>query len=1318
MNLISKKITLLVLLLLTSIKTFSQVANYPFTQSSSSYAAITGGTVFGSTTSDDEYFVDATVPLGGFVTTGVGMPIGFNFVFNGNVYDRFGISNNGWISLGQSTLTPNAIDMNTGSSYNPLSSTSSASVILQNKIAGLARDLQGQTGSELRTETIGSAPNRTLVVQFLGYQKFASTGDNFNFQIRLSETTNKVDVVYGTFTTTTSGSAQVGLRGTVITDFNNRDVSVSNAWNTSIAGALNSAIVNFNSTLTPVSGQNYQWAPPPNCSGTPNSGIASISSTTGCPNASFSLTATGLSVASGLTFQWQSAPSASGPWTNIIGATTVNYTTSTSSTIYYQLVTTCTVSALSATSSVVSYSVVNPGPCVCGGYANSAASSTADEEMYNVTFGSLNSTSSCTTIAPGIGSLQNRYSNYTGFLASPNVMQGQSVPFSLQVGTCGGNFNNSCAIYIDYNQNGSFTDPGEQAYLSTATTNGPHFETGNVNIPLTALVGTTRMRVIVNETVPASITPTNVYTWGETEDYCINIIASTNCAGSPNSGTASISTPTGCPNTAFTLNATGLTVAGGLTYQWQSAPSASGPWTNIIGATTVNYTTTATATTYYQMVTTCTISAQSATTSVVSYSVINPGPCVCNPYGQSAATSTFDEEILNVSFGTLNNPSTCTTVAPGPGSAQNLYSNYSGFLAAPSVLQGQNVPFGVTLGTCNGWYGMSLNIYIDYNQNGLFTDPGELTYSTTTAIQGNNTGNILVPPTASVGTTRMRVVAVEGSVPGPTGTYSWGETEDYCITIVTPTPCAGTPNSGFSAISTPTGCISDVFTLNASSVTVAGGISYQWQSSPSASGPWTNMPGGTSVSFTASAANTTFYQMVTTCSTSAQSATTTIVSYTPSNCYIMSNTTVTACGGTLYDSGGPNNNYQSNEDYTMTIIPSTPSASVMLTFLTFSTEPTFDFLYVYDGNSTAAPLIGTYDGNTLPPVITASNSAGILTLEFTSDGSVQYTGFSASISCFTPCAGPPAAPTATASNICAGGQSTLTATVTGTPKWYATSTSTNYIAVGNPFITPTLTSNITYYVKDSSACGISSVTAITVSVSPAQTLTAIASNTNICLGNSATLTASGVSTYTWSNNSTQSVIVVTPTTNTTYSVIGHSNLCNTNQSAVISLSVNPTPTVTLVAGATTICAGAGSISLSGSPSGGVYSGAAVNGTLLSIANPGTFTPMYSYTNSTTGCSNTATTTVIVANCTGLNNNGTNNGLVTIYPNPTNGIFVLSTSSTSNKSIEITDVTGKVVLNQTSSDEKIQINMNEKANGVYYLKLISDKTTLVFKVIKQ
>lgn len=190
----------LLIIFFMSYKTMAQVSSMTFTSTSGTYTEITGGTLLGSTTSDDQYFVDPDVPLGGATRTGVGFPIGFDFTINGNTFDRFGINNNGWISLGKSALSP-SVDMNTSSSYSPLSSTTSITPPeLRTRLAVFARDLRAQTGSELRYEVIGTAPNRTLVIQWKSYRKFAATGDDFNFQIRLNETSNTVDFVYGTMT--------------------------------------------------------------------------------------------------------------------------------------------------------------------------------------------------------------------------------------------------------------------------------------------------------------------------------------------------------------------------------------------------------------------------------------------------------------------------------------------------------------------------------------------------------------------------------------------------------------------------------------------------------------------------------------------------------------------------------------------------------------------------------------------------------------------------------------------------------------------------------------------------------------------------------------------------------------------------------------------------------------------------------------------------------------------------------------------------------------------------------------------------------------
>ena len=155
----------------------------------------------------------------------------------------------------------------------------------------------------------------------------------------------------------------------------------------------------------------------------------------------------------------------------------------------------------------------------------SNATSTADEDILNVTFGTLNNNSTCSTTG-GAGSILNEYSNFAfaGFAGSvPNVDRGCVIPFSVQIGTCGGNYGNSVAIYIDWNNDLDFIDAGENVYLSAASTSGPHTETGNITIPLTATLGNCHMRVVNVETAPASISPCGTYSWGETEDYYINI---------------------------------------------------------------------------------------------------------------------------------------------------------------------------------------------------------------------------------------------------------------------------------------------------------------------------------------------------------------------------------------------------------------------------------------------------------------------------------------------------------------------------------------------------------------------------------------------------------------------------------------------------------------------------------------------------------------------------------------------------------------------------------------------------------------------------
>ena len=236
--------------------------DYVFSYSTDTYTEIAGGTVLGTTSNDDQVFNNNTTGQSP-PQTNTGFPIGFNFYYRGITYDKFAVNNNGWIVLGTGSFQIAAASGN----YTPISTTGPAGFV--NAISALGRDIQGQTGSELSYLTEGTAPNRCLVIQWKGYRKWNATGDNFNFQIRLYETTNKIVFCYGNFTVNaTSSTPQVGIRGATNSDFHNRTTSTD--WSTTSKGGSNSATCTLSSTVKPASGANYTFTPPSGPSGPPS----------------------------------------------------------------------------------------------------------------------------------------------------------------------------------------------------------------------------------------------------------------------------------------------------------------------------------------------------------------------------------------------------------------------------------------------------------------------------------------------------------------------------------------------------------------------------------------------------------------------------------------------------------------------------------------------------------------------------------------------------------------------------------------------------------------------------------------------------------------------------------------------------------------------------------------------------------------------------------------------------------------------------------------------------------------------------------------
>ena len=105
--------------------------------------------------------------------------------------------------------------------------------------------------------------------------------------------------------------------------------------------------------------------------------------------------------------------------------------------------------------------------------------------------------------------------------------------------------------------------------------------------------------------------------------------------------------------------------------------------------------------------------------------------------------------------------------------------------------------------------------------------------------------------------------------------------------------------------------------------------------------------------------------------------------------------TVNTCSGFFYDSGGSVSDYGNGENKTVTFC-SNSGNSIQFNFTTFATAPG-DILRVYDGPDTSSPLIGAYSAGLAPGIIYSSGTC--LTFNFTSNASIPFTGWEATISC-------------------------------------------------------------------------------------------------------------------------------------------------------------------------------------------------------------------------------------------------------------------------------------------------------------------------------
>jgi hypothetical protein len=152
-------------------------------------------------------------------------------------------------------------------------------------------------------------------------------------------------------------------------------------------------------------------------------------------------------------------------------------------------------------------------------YCASAPTSTVGTRIDSVGFSNIKNKT-----ATGCTSYKD-FSNLTGDI-EPN----KAIALSVKVNSCDGTSANKIVkVFIDYNNNGSFTDAGELVATSGLLTNGSTYTT-TVTTPLTITKGNYAvMRVIAQETsTPSDVNPCGTYTNGETQDYRLRIVAPAN----------------------------------------------------------------------------------------------------------------------------------------------------------------------------------------------------------------------------------------------------------------------------------------------------------------------------------------------------------------------------------------------------------------------------------------------------------------------------------------------------------------------------------------------------------------------------------------------------------------------------------------------------------------------------------------------------------------------------------------------------------------------------------------------------------------------
>lgn len=162
----------------------------------------------------------------------------------------------------------------------------------------------------------------------------------------------------------------------------------------------------------------------------------------------------------------------------------------------------------------------------------------------------------------------------------------------------------------------------------------------------------------------------------------------------------------------------------------------------------------------------CTDGTSSSFSAAVSFTTTDVQLVYCT----AKSTNVNDEYISNVKLNTIDNTST-----------GQFYSDFTNI--STTITKGASETITITPTWTGTVYSEGYGVWIDYNKNGVFTDAGELVWSKAASTDTPVSGSFTVPASAVTGDTRMRVILRYNAIPSACGEFTYGEVEDYTVTI-------------------------------------------------------------------------------------------------------------------------------------------------------------------------------------------------------------------------------------------------------------------------------------------------------------------------------------------------------------------------------------------------------------------------------------------------------------------------------------------------------------------------------------------------------